>query len=381
MVRSKRGAPSAAIIESMKAVEIPVSPRPYQAVIEGGLIHRVGEMLRERLPDRSRYYVITVPPVQKHWGEAVSESLKKAELPHAMIEMRDGERAKTIATVAELASKLVRRGADRQSVLLAVGGGVVGDVTGFLGSIYMRGIDVVQVPTTLLAQVDASIGGKTGVDVPEGKNLLGTFHQPRAVFIDPAVLVTLPDREYRAGLYEALKCGVIRRPEIFKFIEDNHARVLQRDPAALEWLIAECVAVKAEVVGADERESDLRRILNFGHTIGHALEAETGFKHFLHGEAIGWGMVAAAMISAALQKTDSDTARRIISAVLALAPLPRVEVRGKKVARRLLNDKKTLNGVVHFVLPVEVGRVEIVPDVPDVAVVQSIEELRYLSGL
>jgi 3-dehydroquinate synthase len=266
-------------------------------------------------------------------------------------------------------------------VVLALGGGVTGDVAGFLASVYMRGIDVVQVPTTLLAQVDASVGGKTGVDLPEGKNLIGTFHQPRAVFIDPAVLATLPDRDFRAGLYEALKCGIIRRPEIFTFLEQNHERVLQRDPAALEWLITECVAVKAEVVAADEREGDLRRILNFGHTVGHALEAETGFKVFLHGEAVAWGMVAASMISAALQKTDSETARRIVSAVLSLAPLPRVELRGKKVARRLQQDKKTMNGVVHFVLPLELGRVEVVSDVPEVAVVQAIEELRYLSGL
>jgi 3-dehydroquinate synthase len=365
----------------MPAVDIQVASRPYAAVIENGLLGRVGELLRERLPDRTRYYVITVPPVLKHWGEALSASLKRAELPHVTIEMPDGERTKTISTVADLATKLLRKGADRQSAVLALGGGVVGDVAGFLASIYMRGIDVVQIPTTLLAQVDASIGGKTGVDLPEGKNLLGTFHQPRAVFIDPAVLATLPERDFRAGLYEALKCGIIRRPEIFTFLEQNHERVAQRDPSTLEWLIAECVAVKAEVVAADEREGDLRRILNFGHTVGHALEAETGFKHFLHGEAVAWGMVAAAMISAALQKTDSETARRIVSAVLSLAPLPRVELRGKKVARRLQQDKKTMNGVVHFVLPLEVGRVEVVSDVPEVAVVQAIEELRYLSGL
>jgi 3-dehydroquinate synthase len=365
----------------MRSVEIPVASRPYTALIEGGLLGRVGELLRERLPDRTRYYVITAPPVWKHWGEVLSESLKRAELPHAVLEMPDGERAKTMSTVSDLASKMVRKGADRHSVVLAFGGGVVGDVGGFLASIYMRGIDVVQVPTTLLAQVDASIGGKTGVDTSDGKNLLGTFHQPRAAFMDPAVLATLPEREYRAGLYEVLKCGVIRNPDIFAFLEQKHAEILQRDPATLEWLIAEAVKVKAEVVGADEREDGLRRILNFGHTVGHALEAETGFKHFLHGEAVAWGMVAAAMISAALQKTDSETARRIMSAVLSLAPLPRVELRGRKVVRRLLHDKKTLNGVVHFVLPVEVGKVEIVSDVPEVAVVQAIEELRYLSGL
>ena len=179
----------------------------------------------------------------------------------------------------------------------------------------MRGIDVVQIPTTFLAQVDASVGGKTGVDLRAGKNLVGAFHHPRAVLIDPSVLATLPEREYRSGLYEALKCGVISNPEIFRFMEDHREQILQREPAALEWLITESVRVKATVVAADEREGGLRRILNFGHTIGHALEAETSYKQFLHGEAVAWGMVAAAMIAAALQRTDSETARRIISTV------------------------------------------------------------------
>jgi 3-dehydroquinate synthase len=215
--------------------------------------------------------------------------------------------------------------------------------------------------------------------MPDGKNLLGTFQQPKAVLIDPAVLATLPDREYRAGLYEALKCGIIQRRDIFEYMETNRERILQRDAAALEWLIAQCVEVKGAVVAADERESGLRRVLNFGHTVGHALEAETRYKQFLHGEAVAWGMIAASMIAAAMHKTDSDTARRIISLVLAYAPLPKVEARGKRIARRLAADKKTVNGIVHFVLPTELGRVEIVPDVPERAVIQAIEELRYLS--
>ncbi len=305
--------------------------------------------------------------------------MQAAGVQHQVLEFPDGERYKTLAAVEELGARLVQRGADRNTVIIAFGGGVVGDVAGFLASIYMRGIDFVQVPTTLLAQVDAALGGKTGVNLREGKNLLGTFHQPRAVLTDPGVLTTLPEREYRSGLYEALKCGIIRRREIFEFMEKERDKVLQRDPAALEWLITECVRVKADVVAADERESGERRILNFGHSIGHALESETGYKQFLHGEAVAWGMVAAAMIAAAMQKTDSDTARRIISAVLAYATLPKVEPRGKKIAHRLQADKKTRDGHVHFVLPREIGSVEIVPDVPERAIVQAVEELRYLS--
>ncbi|HEU5452445.1 MAG TPA: 3-dehydroquinate synthase [Terriglobales bacterium] len=360
-------------------VEVAVPGRPYAALIESGLLQRAGSVLAELYPQRPRFFVISVPPVRKHWGDPFLESLSQAQLPAELIEMPDGERAKTLHQVGDLAGKLVRKGADRRSVVIALGGGVVGDVAGFLASIYMRGVDVVQVPTTLLAQVDASIGGKTGVDLPEGKNLLGSFHQPKIVLLDPAVLATLPEREYRSGLYEAMKYGVIRRRDLFEFMEEKREAILQRDPAVLEYLISECVQVKAEVVAADEREGDLRRILNFGHTVGHALEVETGYKQFLHGEAVAWGMVAASMIAAGLQKTDSDTARRIISAVLTYAALPKVEPRGKKIAKRLGADKKTLDGVVHFILPVELGKVEIVPDVPERAIVQAVEELRYLS--
>ena len=367
------------MMEEVKRIEIKISERAYPALIESGLLQRAGELLREVVPGKTRFVVVTVPPVRKHWGEALGASLTRANLQHIWVEMPDGEKNKTIATVEELAAKMIKAGADRKSVVLALGGGVTGDVSGFLASIYMRGVDVVQIPTTLLAQVDASIGGKTGVDMREGKNLLGTFHHPRAVIIDPEVLSTLPDREYRAGLYEALKCGFIRNKEIFDYMESNRDRILQREKEPLEWVIREAVQVKADVVAADEREGDLRRILNFGHTIGHALEAETGYKQFLHGEAVAWGMVAAAMIAAALQKTDSETARRIISSVLAYAPLPKVETRGKRIARRLTTDKKTIDGVVHFILPTELGRVEVIPDVPERAVVQAVEELRYLS--
>jgi 3-dehydroquinate synthase len=364
----------------VKTVTVSVQPAPYEALIENGVLARAGEQISLACDGSpGQVFVITSGPIRKHWGSALTASLDAAKLTYQVLDTRDGERAKTVATVQDLAIRLVQRGADRHSTIVALGGGVIGDVAGFLASIYMRGLRLVQVPTTLLAQVDAAIGGKNGVNLPSGKNLLGTFHQPRAVLIDPAVLATLPEREYRAGLYEALKCGVIRNPTIFEYMEQQREAILRRDPAALEWLISECVQVKASVVAADDRESDLRRILNFGHTIGHALEAETSFKQYLHGEAVAWGMVAATMIAAALQLTPTDTARRIISLVLAYAPLPKVAARAKSVARRLRSDKKTMNGIVHFVLPREIGRVEIVSDVPERAVVQAVEELRTLS--
>jgi len=363
----------------VKTVTIGVQP-VYEACIESGILCATGPQLAELRADRSpSVFVVTNAAVRKHWGRVLKESLKRAKLHFEILEMGDGERCKTMATVEKLATRLVERGADRRSLLVAFGGGVVGDVTGFLASIYMRGVEFVQVPTTFLAQVDAAIGGKTGVDLRVGKNLLGSFHQPRLVLIDPTVLATLPEREYRAGLYEALKCGVIRNPQIFDFMEKERETILRRDPTALEWLIAECVAVKAAVVAADERESGLRRILNFGHTIGHALEAEASYRRYLHGEAVAWGMVAASTIGKGLGKTDVETARRIISAVLAYAPLPRVTARSRNVARRLHADKKTVAGAVHFVLPVEIGRVEIVRDVPERAVLAAIDEVRTLS--
>lgn len=358
-------------------VDINVPARPYRALIENGVLKRAGEILSATVPGRQRVYVVTTLPIRKLWGEALADALRGCEA--VFFEIPDGEKFKTIKVIEDLARKMLKCGADRKSVVIAFGGGVVGDMSGFLASIYMRGIDYIQIPTTLLAQVDASVGGKTGVDLPEGKNLIGTFHHPRVVLIDPSVLSTLPEREFRAGLFEALKCGLIRRREIFEFMEQKRERILQRDPESLEWLITAAVQVKAEVVAADEREGDLRRILNFGHTIGHALETETGYKQFLHGEAVAWGMVAASMISAAMQKTDPETARRIISTVLAYAALPKVEPRGKKIVKRLTADKKTLDGVVHFILPTELGKVEIVNNVPEHAVIQAVEELRYLS--
>jgi 3-dehydroquinate synthase len=359
---------------------IQVKPAPYNVLIETGLLRDAGKNLRAAFGSKpSHTAVITAGPVRKHWEATLATSLSQAGLDPYLLEIRDGERYKTLSTVEELALKLVKRGADRNAAVVAFGGGVVGDVSGLLASMYMRGVRFAQVPTTFLAQVDAAIGGKTGVNLSAGKNLLGTFYQPRVVLIDPQVLSTVPEREYRAGLYEALKCGIIRNREIFDFMHRERERILERDPAALEWLIGECVKVKAEVVAADERENDLRRILNFGHTIGHALEAETSYRHFLHGEAVAWGMVAASMIAAGMHKTTPQTAQKIISAVLAYAPLPRVETRSKNIARRILSDKKTVNGVAHFVLPREIGQVEIVRNVPDRAVLQAIEELRYLS--
>jgi 3-dehydroquinate synthase len=363
----------------MAQVTIHVPPRPYQARIENGLLARSGTLLAELLPQSSKVFVVTVAPVRRRWGAKLVRSLVSAGFKPQVIQMHDGEPAKKLKTIETLAERLSRLGADRKTVLIALGGGVIGDVTGLLASLYMRGVELVQVPTTLQAQVDASVGGKTGVNLRAGKNLLGTFHHPRAVLIDPEVLRTLPNREFRAGLYEALKCGIIGDVDLFLRFEQKRAQILKRDPVEVEGLIAQSVKLKAEVVSADEHEGGLRRVLNLGHTIGHALEAETGYRSLLHGEAVAWGMIAATHIALTVGRTDSVTAGRIADAVLSLGRLPELTVSARKILARLQTDKKTQGGVVHFVLPREIGKVEIAADVPDTVVLDAVEELRRLS--
>jgi 3-dehydroquinate synthase len=364
----------------MTRVIISVPPRPYQAVIESGLLERAGSSLFDLLGSHKKLFVVTVPPVQRRWGKKLMSSLSAAGFAAKMVSMPDGERYKKMATVEALAEKLVGLGAERNAVLIGLGGGIVTDVTGFLAAIYLRGVEVVQIPTTVLAQVDASIGGKTGVNLKAGKNLIGSFHHPRVVLIDPVALTTLPEREFRAGIYESLKCGVIGHPELFRRLEKLDIKTLRRDAQALEWVIAESVHLKAEVVSADERENGLRRILNFGHTIGHALEAETEYRQFLHGEAVAWGMIAAAHVAAGVGCLHADDAQRISHAVLASGKLPKVKVRSRAILKRLQSDKKTRDGVVHFVLPTEIGKVQVVNDVPEQIVIEAVDELRRLSN-
>lgn len=348
-------------------------------LVERGLLRSSAAALRDVIAPDSRLFALTAPPIRKHWAGTLRKSFSKAGRKIEVVVMPDGERSKTLPQLEKLAAKLVSLGADRGSVLLALGGGVVGDVGACLASIFMRGIPVVQIPTTLLAQVDSAIGGKTGVNLKAGKNLLGTFHQPLAVLADPDVLATLPEREYRSGLFEAMKYGVIRKPAIFELMEANRDALLRRDGALLETLIAECIRVKAEVVSADERESGERRILNFGHTIGHALEAETNYRGLLHGEAVGWGMIAASVIGNEMQVTDGATAERIIALVQAYGPLPKVSVDGRRILKRLLSDKKTIGGVPHFVLATGIGKVEVVNNVPPRCVIRAVKEIRTLS--
>jgi 3-dehydroquinate synthase len=335
--------------------------------------------LRDQIPTNAKVFLLSSERILHLWGVPVCDSLTDAGHAHAVIAMPEGEAAKRLGSVERLASKMIAAGADRRSVVLALGGGVVGDVAGFVASIFMRGIPVVQIPTTLVAQVDSAIGGKTGVNLVAGKNLIGTFHQPLAVLSDPEALTTLPEREYRSGLFEAMKYGVLRDASIFDLMESSREAILHRDGETLERLIVDCVKVKANVVSADEREGGERRILNFGHTIGHTLEAATKYRHFLHGEAVAWGMIAAAIVGREMGVTDAATAERLTSLVLAYGHLPTVDVSGSRVLRLLQSDKKTIGGIPHFILATSMGRVEVVNTVPAEAVIKAVAEISRLS--
>jgi 3-dehydroquinate synthase len=258
---------------------------------------------------------------------------------------------------------MAEAGGDRGSLLIAFGGGIVGDVGGFLAAIYMRGIPCIQVPTTFLAQVDSSVGGKTGVNLPEGKNLVGSFHHPLAVFADIGVLGTLPDRELRAGLMESVKAGIIRDRSLVRFMEEHVDEVLGRDAKALEKVIASSIRMKAAVVNKDERETGLRMILNLGHTVGHALEAATEYKAMLHGEAVGWGMVASLWLARKRGTISTHQFERLESLIHLYGPLPPLKLRATKIVAATGSDKKNVGGVRRFVLPVGIGDAGVVEDV------------------
>jgi 3-dehydroquinate synthase len=276
---------------------------------------------------------------------------------------------------------MVELGGDRSSIVIAFGGGIVNDLAGFLAAIFMRGVAVIQVPTTLLAQVDASVGGKTGANLVSGKNLIGAFHQPRAVIIDPAVLETLSDREYRAGLYEIIKTGIIADASLFHTMADSRDAILERRHHVLDSIIAASVRIKAHVVSTDERESGLRRILNFGHTFGHALEAETAYVRFLHGEAVSWGMRAATHLAADCHMISVEDRISILNVLDRYGPIPSTAgLEAELISQRMTRDKKTIQKRLHFVLPDRIGnvvvRADIAPELPVAAIARALEECR-----
>jgi len=341
----------------------------YDAIVERGVLESVARYLP---PKAGKLFVVSTEDVWRHQGARLEGGL--GGVPHDVLFLPGGEPQKRLAPLEDLAGEMVRRGGDRSSAIVAFGGGIVTDMAGFLAAIFMRGIPVVQAPTTLLAQVDAAIGGKTGVNLEIGKNLIGSFHQPLAVLIDPTVLDTLPDREYRAGLYEILKAGVIRSEPLFGFLVEQGDAILARRPEAVDRIIADSVRIKAEVVSADEREGGLRRILNFGHTFGHALEAETGYTRFLHGEAVAFGMRAAVYLAERTGYLSAEDSVDILEAIRLYGPIPPLEgVSAERLLARLASDKKTIQGQVHFVLPERIGEVKIVSGIDERVVLAAIQ--------
>jgi 3-dehydroquinate synthase len=329
----------------------------YDVVVGPELLQNLEQHLK-RAGLNGPFLVVSQPRIFKAIGKSIPKEYPVTLIP-------DGERAKTLGTVSRVLDNLMKLKMNRQSTLIALGGGVVGDVSGFAASIYMRGISVVQAPTTLLAQVDSSIGGKTGVNHPAGKNMIGTFHQPSLVLSDSTTLRTLPDREYASGLYEALKYGIICDPDLFRKFVFSIDSILNRERESLEWLVGRCAGIKAKVVSKDEKEGDLRRVLNLGHTIGHALEAATHYRGITHGEAVGYGMIGVCRISAALGKMPAAQAQKVEVAIAMIGKLPPLNgIKLEPVMQALQHDKKVKDGAIHFVLPRDIGKVEITRDVP-----------------
>jgi 3-dehydroquinate synthase len=340
----------------------------YSVLVERDAISHAAQHLP---PRGGKVFVVSTEDVWRHQGEALARGMEGTSWE--LLHLPGGENQKRLAPLERLAEEMVRRGGDRSSTVVAFGGGIVTDMAGFLAAIFMRGIPVLQIPTTLLAQVDAAVGGKTGVNLEIGKNLIGAFHQPLAVLIDPAVLGTLPEREYRAGLWEIVKAGIIREPGLFAFLRDHGGDVLERRPEAVDRIIADSVRMKAEVVSSDEREGGVRRILNLGHTFGHALEAETGYTRFLHGEAVAFGMRAAAHLGGMTGCLPDRDRAEVLAALDLYGPIPPLDgIPAEALAARLAHDKKTVRGNVHFVLPVRIGEATVVSGVDQRLVLEAI---------
>ncbi len=352
---------------------LPGRDRSYRLVIEPGLRQRLGELLRPcQFPPQ--VMVISDRRVARLHGNGVLEALSAAGFAPTLLTTSPGERAKSWTVVQRLARELLGRGAHRGTPVIALGGGVVGDLAGFLASIFMRGLPFIQVPTTLLAMVDAAIGGKTAINLPEGKNLLGTFHQPRLVVIDPEFLRTLPRTERLNGLAEVLKAGFIRDRDLLARLEIAKASLFEGE-AALARIIHRAADIKAQVVSRDEREGDLRRILNFGHTLGHGLEQASHYR-LPHGRAVAWGMVAALTLSerlTGLEASEAEWGRRLIRDFGLLKSLPELDAEAVMAALRL--DKKRLETGVPFVLLPRLGEAVVQEGVPLGLVAEVLEEI------
>jgi 3-dehydroquinate synthase len=345
----------------MLKIDVPTPSRAYTITIADGALDHVGRILDE-LGAPERRFIVSSPLVWRLHGPQLARGVPAAE----PILVPDGERHKQLSTVSRIYDALVRANADRAATIITFGGGVIGDMAGFAAATYLRGIALVHVPTTLLAQVDSAIGGKVGVNHPLGKNLIGSFYQPHAVVADPLVLGTLPRRELRAGLYEVIKYGMTSSPTLFDRVARERKAIFARSPEALTPIIAESCRIKAEVVSADEREAGPRRVLNFGHTAGHAIEAVTKYRRYRHGEAVGYGMLVAAELSVQRGALADRDRQALADVIASLGPLPAIaDISSAQILEAMQHDKKVVAGRLHFVLPTSVGATTIVDDVTE----------------
>ena len=347
----------------IKRIRVKSSAGSYSVVTGSGAILRAAQEIAA-LGKFSSVHVVSSPKVWRAIGKVVQRGLRLSNTS-AIHLFNDAESAKNLLSVEHITRSLSRAGADRQSLVVAVGGGVVGDVAGFAASSYLRGVKLVHVPTTLVSQVDSSIGGKTGVNLPEGKNLVGSFYPPQLVLADPDLLRTLSDREFRGGLAEVIKHAIIADAPMFAILEKDMGKILRRDRQSLGFLIPRNVEIKARVVSRDERESGLREILNFGHTFAHALETVTKYRLYQHGEAVAWGMIAAAFLAHELGLTRADDVSRIIALIRRIGPLPPwPRVQPAALLNAMRSDKKTRAGILRFVLSPRIGQARSYDTVP-----------------
>ncbi|MBU4532114.1 MAG: 3-dehydroquinate synthase [Firmicutes bacterium] len=350
----------------MRQLTVGLGKRSYPILVGPGLLAQAGARIAEAVS--GRLLVVSNPVVSAIYREQFSQSLIDAGLGFAWVKIPDGESLKNLDTVAFLYDHAFEAGLDRSSAVVALGGGVVGDISGFVAATYMRGIAFVQVPTTLLAQVDSSVGGKVGVNHPRGKNVIGAFHQPRLVLADISTLQSLPPREVAAGLAEVIKCAVIRDGSFFAWLEENLEAILRLDEQALGHLVEVCCRIKASVVEEDENESakGVRQLLNYGHTMGHALESLTGYGVFRHGEAVAVGMVLSARAAQRLGYLDAQDVERIKS-LLERAGLPvtlSAELGRSSLEAAIAHDKKARGGRINFIVPRAIGQASIYPATP-----------------
>ncbi|TVM03504.1 MAG: 3-dehydroquinate synthase [Candidatus Brocadia sp. WS118] len=340
----------------MKTIRVNLSSNSYNISIDKGLLPEIGDILvQEKSPCKT--LLITDKNIERVYGNVVSESLSRKKFDVRLIALKPGEDQKTLDTALMLYDACFDHKLDRNSLIVALGGGVVGDISGFVAATFMRGIPFIQVPTSLLAQVDSSIGGKVAVNHPRGKNMIGSFYQPRAVFIDTDTLSTLPAVELVAGLVEVIKYGVIRDAELFAFLENSLYDILQLNHNALRNIIATSCRIKANVVEEDEKETHLRAILNYGHTIGHAIETITNYTQYRHGEAVAIGMLYATRIALEMGLTDTTVLERQLSLIKRLGLPLHTGLKAEDIVRTLYTDKKVISGKLRFILPTNIGEV------------------------